>query len=130
MSFPAWQPSQNGLASGVIGVGSGRSASMRLLSRDGVMTRPLRLYARAGKVSTKGAARRSDRGLARGDRDALAGEVLGRVAAEVDREGGDVVRGGHALERRALDEAPAHVLDRHPAHLGLPGDDAVDAIAL
>ena len=34
------------------------------------------------------------------------------------------------LSGDALDEAPAHVLDRDPAHLGLPGDDAVDAVAL
>src|SRR5260370_1015854 len=68
------------------------------------------------------------RRLTGGHRDALAREVLGRVAAEVHREGGDVLRGRHALERRPVDEGPAHVLERHPPYLGLAGDDPVDPV--
>src|SRR5690349_2558190 len=67
MSFSARQPSQNGLASGVIGVGSGRSTSMVLLSRvAGVTAETGRLYAGGGSgVNAEGDGGASPRGTRR-----------------------------------------------------------------
>src|SRR4029453_18691880 len=64
------------------------------------------------------------------DRQHLARDVAGERTAEERGGGGDVVGGGHALERRALEHRLAHRLGRDAALLGLALDDAIDAVAL
>src|SRR6266513_3232145 len=64
------------------------------------------------------------------DREDLARDVARERTAQERGGRRDVVRSGHPLERRALDQRLAHGVDRDAPHLGLTLDDAVDAIAL
>src|SRR5204863_7156957 len=70
------------------------------------------------------------RGLASCDRYALARDIPGEVAAQKDRERRDVVSRRHATERRSFEKGLPHLVGIHPAHVCLPRDDAIDAIAL
>src|SRR6476469_4135167 len=59
------------------------------------------------------------RRLSRRHRDALPRDIARSVAAQERGERGDVLRRRHALQRRALDERPAHALHVDAADVGL-----------
>jgi hypothetical protein len=64
------------------------------------------------------------------DRQHLAADRLGGVGGEEHREGGDVFRVDHRLDRLLGHRHRAHFLDRSAADLGAAGEDALDAVAL
>src|SRR6185503_15058619 len=68
-------------------------------------------------------------GLARRHRNALPRNIARVLAAEERRQRRNVFGGRHPPQRRALDERLPHPLDLDAPHLGLPLDDAIDAVA-
>src|SRR5437764_15272254 len=64
------------------------------------------------------------------DREDLARDIARERTAQERGGRRDVVRSGHPLERRALDQRLAHGVDRDAPHLRRTLDDPVDVITL